>query len=199
MSRHARHAAAILAALLTLLLVAAPAAAHAELTASDPADGSEVAGPFEGPITLSFSESLGENSRAELLDDQGDAIADASFDATQPDQLTIELDAPLAAGDYRIEIVAAGADGHIERPVVEFTVLEPEPTTPPAPSPTAAPSSSAAPSAAPSASPAPTPTPSADGTPTAGSSDVLIPILAAVIAVAVLGFVLLRNRRNRPA
>jgi methionine-rich copper-binding protein CopC len=198
MSQHARHAAAVLAALLMLMLVAAPAAAHAELTASDPADGSEVPGPFEGPISLSFSESLGDNSRAELLDDQGDAIADGSFDAAQPDQLTIELDAPLVAGDYRIEIVAAGADGHIERPVVEFTVLEPEPTITAAPPPTAAPSATAALSAAPSASSAPTPTPSADGTRTAGSSDVLIPILAAIIAVAVLGFVLLRNRRNRP-
>ena len=47
--------------------------------------------------------------------------------------------------------------------------------------------------------PAPTPAPSADTTPAAGTNDVLFPILAAVIALAALGAMLLRNRRSRPA
>jgi len=185
-------------ALLVALLTAGPVAAHAELTTSDPTDGSEVPGPFEGPVTLSFSEELADNSRAQLLDEDGDAVAEATPDPARPDELVIELEEPLAAGAYRVQITAVADDGHIERPVVEFTVLEAEPTPTPAPA-TVAPSASSSPTPPPTAAPAPTPAPSADGSPTAGASDVLFPILAALIALAVLGAMLLRSRRNRQA
>ena len=195
MSITIRRGAATLVAILATLVVALPAAAHAELIESDPADGSEVPGPFEGPITLSFSEELASNSHAELLAGAGDEVATAEIPADAPDQLVFTLGAPLAADAYRIEITAIADDGHIERPVVEFTVLAPEPTPAPTPSPTARPSD--APTPAPSQTPvvSPSPAPSGDGTPTASTSDLLFPILAAVIAVAVLGWVLLRNRR----
>ncbi len=199
MSVTTRSAVTWTAAVLVALLMAGPVAAHAELTAADPADGSDVTGPFEGPITLSFSEELGDNSRAQLLDEDGDTIAEATPDAARPEELVIELEAPLAAGAYRVEITAVADDGHIERPVVEFTVLEPEPTPTPAPTSTVAPSASPSPTAPSTASPAPTPAPSAGTTPAAGTTDVLFPILAAVIALAALGAMLLRNRRSRPA
>jgi methionine-rich copper-binding protein CopC len=197
MSITIRRGGAALIATLALLVAALPAAAHAELTEADPANGSEVPGPFEGPITLTFSEDLASNSSALLKDGSGDEVARAEIPADAPDQLVFELSTPLAAGDYRIEITAIADDGHIERPVVEFTVLEPEPTPEPTPSPTARPSNAPTPALTPSptAAPSPSPAPSGDGTPAAATTDLLFPILAAVIAVAVLGWVLLRNRR----
>jgi methionine-rich copper-binding protein CopC len=197
-----RRPAPLFAALVALLLVATPVAAHAELTEADPADGSEVSGPFEGPITLSFSEALADNSGARLLDGEGDEVAQATIPADEPAQLVFELDQPLEPGSYRIEITAIADDGHIERPIVEFTVLEPPPTPSPAPSETPAtsdPQPSASPAPTPAPSPAPSPSPSGDGPPTASAGDVVLPIVAALIAVALLAAVLLRSRRNRGA
>jgi copper resistance protein C len=192
-----RRAAALLLAVLAVLVAAIPVAAHAELTETDPADGSEVPGPFDGPIRLSFSEDLAESSHAELLDSSGDEVANAEIPADAPDQLVFDLPEPLPAGAYRVQITAIAGDGHVERPIVSFTVLEPEPTPELTPSATARPSDAPTPAPTPSgtAAPSPSPTPSGDGTPVASASDLLFPILAAVIAIAVLGVVLLRNRR----
>jgi methionine-rich copper-binding protein CopC len=187
------------AAIIVALLGASAVAADAEFVESDPAPGSEVAGPFDGPISLTFDEPLGDESHAELLDPSGTTIADARIPTSDPDQLVFELDEALGPGEYEVQWTVIGQDGHVSRDTFTITVLEPEPSPTPAPTATAAPSASSTPTDAPSAAPPPSPAPSADGTPAAGTNDVLFPILAAVIALAALGAMLLRNRRNRQA
>ena len=111
----------------------------------------------------------------------------------------------LGPGAYTIAWTAAAEDGHIERGKLGFTVLEP--TAPPA---TPTPLPSATPSAVPSVSPTPTPAPTGTpvateapspgpdtGAPVASTGDVLLPIVAGLVLVGVVGFLVLR--RGRPA
>lgn len=192
-------------ALGALLVVLSPAtvAAHTELERATPADGSTVPGPFEGPIRLEFSEELADGSKAELQDDGGGAIADAIVDGPAM-TMQFELDVPLGPGDYEIEWTGVAVDGHVERGTVSFTVA-PAPPTPeptPSPAPTPVPSASVAPATpspepTPSASPEPSPTPP-DTVGTSGAGDVLIPIVVALLVVAV-GAAYLLSRRGRPA
>lgn len=199
MSVMSRVAAAVLAALFSVLLAGVPASAHAEFVSSDPQPGAVVPGPFEGPISLTFDEPLADGSHAELLGIDGTQITDATIPAEAPEQLVFVLQEPLAAGEYEIQWTTIGQDGEVDRDTFTITVLEPEPT--PTSAPTATPEASATPRPTPgpttSPEPTPSPTPGPDGDPAASTGDVLFPILAAVIVLAVLAGVLLRNRRMR--
>lgn len=172
---------------LALLLVAAlPVIAHAEFVSSDPADGAVVDPPFDGPIVLTYDEALFPGSKADLKGPDGSTVASAKIDV---DKLVFTLDTALDPGAYTVQWTSVGVDRDIDRGTLTFTVAAPPPT--PAPTAGASPS--------PAATPAPTasPTPSGDGgTPTGVSGDVLLPLLAAVIAVGAIWAFLLRNRRT---
>jgi copper resistance protein C len=182
----ARLACAVLLGLILLLIDAIPIAAHAELVSSNPADNADVEAPFDGPITLTFSEALASGSKADLKGPDGATIGAAAVDG---DKLLFTLDGPLALGTYTIQWTTVAADRDVLRGTQTFTVVPPPPT--PTPPPTATPSTT------PSPAPIASPIPSGSGTPATGTADVLFPLLAAVIALLALGaFLLNRNRRS---
>ena len=175
-----------------------PVIAHAELVSSDPADGATVDGPFAGPIVLTYDEALASGSKADLKRSDGSKVAAATIDPADQTRLVFTLTDPLGPGAYTVAWTSIAADKDVERGTVTFTVSAP-PTPSPSPSnePTAAasPSASATPSTGPTASPAASPSP--DGGGATGGADVLLPVIAALVAIAILGFVLTRNRRAR--
>jgi hypothetical protein len=189
-------AVAVPAVVLALLLWPAAAFAHAELESASPADGAVLEAP-PTEIVFTYTEELDPSgSSLTLHDASGAQLAAGGVDPS--DDLVMRIDPPeLVAGAYEIRSTALSAhDDHLERNVVTFTVTEPTP--PPTPSPTPAPSATATPTTPPTASPsaAPSPSPSADGTP-ASTTDVLIPIVAAVVLVALLGAWLFGRSRGR--
>lgn len=185
-----RFGSALLIGFVLLLVDAVPAAAHAELVSSNPAAGATVSGsPAE--IVAVFNEPLEANSSMELIGQGGGRVATGAVDPADRTRLVIESP-QLSPGDYEVRMTVASADGHIDRPTFSFTVGAPTP--PPTAAPTATPGPT--PSLAPSLSPTASPTPSGGGTPTTGTGDVLLPLLAAVIAVGAIGAFLLRNRRS---
>jgi len=190
------------ATFLLLLASLSPAsvAAHAELETAMPANGSTVEAPFNGPIRLEFSEELADGSGAELRDEVGGGIATATVDGPGA-AMEFELSAPLGPGDYEIAWTGIAVDGHVERGTVAFTVKAPptpEPT--PSPTPTPEPSESIAPATqspepTPSTSPSPTPAPGD----ASGSADAVIPIIVALLVVALgAGYLLSRRGRSTP-
>ena len=189
---------------LALVIVSAfPAtiAAHAELERSSPSAGDTVEAPFDGPILLEFSEELGDGSRAELQDDGGGAIAEASVDGPGA-TMEFDLDVPLGPGDYQVAWTGIAVDGHVERGTVAFTVEAPPPTPEPTPSPSPTPEPSeslAAATPTPDPTPAPSQSPSPSPVDAASSSDVVIPIVVALLVVAIGGgYLLSRRGRSTP-
>jgi methionine-rich copper-binding protein CopC len=189
---------ALVAAFLVLLLPSS-ASAHADLQSSEPAQGATVPFPFSGPVVLTFTESLAVGSKADLYGPGHQLVASATIDAGT---MTIPTSGALPAGDYTVEWVSIADDGDLLRGTLAFTVAAAaSPSTPPTPSaapsvepsgePTSAPS---APSAS-AATPSPTPGP-AEGTSGTGS-DVILPIVIALLVAVAGAFYLVR--RNRPA
>lgn len=188
----------LVAGALLALVLAGPALGHAELVSSDPEDKAVLDAP-PTTITLTFSEGVVGKSSFKLLGPSGDTIG-MGGPATAGDE-TMTLDGlTLAPGAYTIEWTSVADDGDIQRGKLAFTVSEP---TPAPATPTAAPSqASAAPTAsaspALSPTPAPSPSPSAETTPASSSgTDVLIPIIVALVLVGGIGAYLVR--RNRAA
>jgi copper resistance protein C len=181
-------------------LAAAPLAvqAHAELTASDPKAGSTVTGSPEA-ITLDFSDTLKSNSHFEVTDASGAQVLKGGPDPAKGDRMSVAVATPLAAGAYQVQWTSVASDGDVERGKFSFTVAQatPAPATPTA---SAATSASTSPSTTPTASPSATaaPSPSSDGSQTGGSggSDVVLPILVALILVGGVGIWLARRQRR---
>jgi methionine-rich copper-binding protein CopC len=184
-----RFGSALLIGLVLLLVDALPIAAHAELVSSDPPDKAEVQAPFSGPIILTFSEALASGSKADLNGPDGSTLGAATVDGTT---LAFTPGGPLSRGTYTIQWTSVAADRDILRGTLTFTVVEPPPT--PTPAPTATPG--ATPSPPPSPTPTASPSPSGNGSPASSTADVILPLLAAVIAVGAIGAFLLRNRRS---
>jgi methionine-rich copper-binding protein CopC len=194
--------AALFVAVSMLLAMPALVAAHAELERSTPADGETVQGSPR-VIRGFFTEELGDGSEMALLDGSGTTIATGTIDPANPTRMRI--DPPeLEPGDYEVQWKTFADDGHLETGTFTFTVsapITPQPSTPPSGPPTpsspvsAPPSSFALPTASAVVAPSPT---EGDATPpanTSGASDVLFPIIAAVVIVAVLGGYLFMRRR----
>jgi methionine-rich copper-binding protein CopC len=187
MVRAAGCVAAVLLAVFTAPLVAL---AHAELETASPPDGAVLDSP-PTEIVLTFTEALDPvKSHMELIGPDGTQAAAGVVDSAN--DKSMRIDPPeLAPGAYEIRSTAFAAhDGALKRESLTFTIAAPSPT------PTAAPSASATPSQSPSAppSPSPSPAPSAGGPTSASGADVLVPILAALIVVVLLGAMLLRGR-----
>jgi copper transport protein len=187
-------AVASLVIVLTAFAFPAGVLAHAELETVSPADGAVVT-EVPAEIVMTFSEALDpDKSSIVVVDASGTTVVSGGVvDSAEPTRMVLALSG-LEAGAYELRWTSASAeDGDIDRGTTSFTY-----SPPPSPSPTVAATAapSASPSAPPSATPAPTasPTPSADGAPAASSTDILLPIVAALAVVVLLGAWLLRNR-----
>jgi hypothetical protein len=196
-----RVTAPIVAVVLATLLAPGLVSAHSELVSSSPASGATVPSPYVGPIVLTFSEHLATGSKADLVDASGAIVASATVDATAM-TMTFTLATPLPEGAYQVKWVSIADDGDVLRqPIVSFTVAaaaaSPSATASAATS--AAPSASATTSAAPTTAPttAATPAPSPGSDNSGGGSDVVVPIIVALIVLGA-GAAYLLTRRNRP-
>lgn len=202
--------------LLLSLLVAVPALAHADLKTSTPKDGAVLATP-PTTVRLTFTEGLDAGKSSIRLSGPNGVVGTAK--PAKDGSAVIELNnLSLVPGAYTVKWTSAAPDGHIERGSISFTVSEPTPPpATPTPAPTEAPSadasaapseaaspeaSSAAPSAAPAATDAPAASAEASAPPaepasSAGSgTDVLIPILVALVLVGGVGAFVLRRSRG---
>jgi methionine-rich copper-binding protein CopC len=184
---------AVSLALVALLVVPTGAAGHAELSNSEPEDGATVA-VAPDLIVAAFTEVLAEGSGMVLRDSVGATLAEGGIDGSSDTRMTIDPPA-LVGGEYEVRWTAVAGDGHVERGSFSFVV------TPTAVSPSPAPTVEV--TAPPTASPTETPGspeplgPGGDTSGTAGT-DALIPIIAALAVVAILGGYLLSRRRTTP-
>jgi hypothetical protein len=196
---------ALLLSAALLGLTVAPVLADAVLVESNP-EADAVVTEVPDTLTLVFNEPLdAESSSVEVRDEAGETVAEGQLSADEPTTLAAELP-ELEPGTYEVRYTAGSADGHLVRDTYTFTV-EAAPTPSPTASPTPAPSASAVPEPSAAVSPgapgpsaiataSPFPTAGADPATTAvGGTDVLIPIVAALAILAVLGAVVLRRRR----
>jgi len=182
-----------------MILAGLPATAlgHAELDTSTPADGSTVDGTPD-LIELLFTEAVTEGSSLELRAADDTALATGGPDPAGTIRMTV-VAPTLEPGIYTVRWTARAADGHVERGTVTFTVAEPPPSPSPTPTPSAAPSATPAPTPSPPPTPEVTPSPSpttspAPTDPTAAGGDAIVPIVAAILLLGVLGAYLFRRR-----
>lgn len=115
---------AILAfALLAALVPARAASAHAELVATDPADGSVVDQAPEA-LTMQFSEGVSVRPDGiRVLDATGERV-DAGSASADGSDVTVPLDGKVADGTYVVAWRAVSADGHPIRGSYTFSVGE---------------------------------------------------------------------------
>jgi copper resistance protein C len=188
----------VLSAAVTLLTLVIPsvAVAHAELVTITPANGSTV-GVAPTEIVATFTEDLDPGkSSIVVLNSAGAQVATGGRVAgDDKKKMTLTLPA-LGPGTYQVRWTSTSAqDGDIDRGTTGFTYA---PAAAPSSTPSAAAGATPLPSGAgpsPTAAPTVAPSPSGDSTPTSSSaSDLLIPIVVAVILIAGLGYWLLRGR-----
>jgi len=130
--RFARGLAAI-AALMAVLLSAAPALGHAELVTGNPAPGSTLT---VAPTTVSatFDDELdGAKSSLLVVGPDGSTLGQGGVSADDPKTMVATI-APAGQGAYEVRWTAAASDGHIERGTYGFTVsTAAEPSATPGP------------------------------------------------------------------
>lgn len=178
-------------ALVMVAILASPVAAHSELATSMPADGAVVTGsPAE--VVGDFTEAVDPaRSSMELRGPDGASIAVGGVPEGGPaTRMTIALP-PLASGTYEVRwTTVTPDDAGVERGTFSFVV---EAATP-APTATAAPGATpdratAAPTMAPTPAPAP-----GDGTAAGGLGDLLVPLVALGVVLALGAAWILRRR-----
>lgn len=203
-----RRAPAIALGLLLALGAATPVLAHVGVESSEQEPGSTVAGVAS--VTLIFDEAIErKTSSFKLVGPDGSTIGTGV--ATGPRRMVLD-GLMLQPGEHTVKWTAAGGDGHIERGRLVFTVVAAAQTeapatderagtgtTPPSGR-TPTPSASDGPAAVvqPVATPATTPAATASAVPSpaaASGADVLIPIVAGLAIVGLVGFLVLRRSR----
>ncbi|RJK94794.1 copper resistance CopC family protein [Vallicoccus soli] len=148
------------------VLGAGPAAAHASLSSTEPADGASLqAAP--GVVRLVFDEAVQSGLATVVVEGPGGPAAEGA-----PEVLDGTVEQAVAAagdGDYRVAFRVVSADGHPVSGEVRFTVEGGAGA--PAGAGAGAPEPSEGPSQAPPSGPAAVPgaTPGAEGTPAAGA------------------------------
>jgi len=157
---------------IVLLSIAGTALGHADLVSSAPADGTTIE-VLPIPIVLTFDEALTAGSTVEARDASGAIVATGSIDPADETRLIIDP-ATILAGAIELRWTSVGDDGDILRGIVQFTYAPPTP-----PPPTAAPS------------PIATPAPGDSGSD--NTSDVILPIVVGLIAVALVAWRVLRR------
>ncbi len=195
-----RVATLMLAGALGFLLVPGLVLAHAELDTPTPADKStvtttvtEVSGTFIQRMKVDGSTLV-----VKLVG--GGTVAEGGVDPTDDKRMVATPTSPLGSGSYQVEWTTNSAeDNEVARGTWTFTVAVVAPSTTAAVTAVASAVPTAAVSVPPSAiaSLTPTPGPSADGSSTGSGSDVLLPIIIALIVLGA-GAAYLLSRRNRP-
>jgi methionine-rich copper-binding protein CopC len=183
-SRHRHVGAPAVLATLFWLVTAVPVVAHADLVASSPAAGSTVTSAPDLSIVLSFSEALKDGSKADVVGPGGATVGTATIDANDNTKLTWSPAAALPPGSYTIRWTSIATDGDVLRGTIPFTVVAAA-STPPSSAPTA--------TASPAPTAAPTPSPTPDDSSAAGA--VVVPVIGALLVIALLAVALLRRRR----
>ncbi len=197
------------AALVAALVAPSATIGHADLVSADPAQGARLEAP-PSTITLTFAEALdATKSSFKVVNAEGTVVARGAVAAEAPATMTA-TGLALEPGAYAIRWTAGADDGHLERGTTHFTVLAPTPApatpAPVTPGPSTATSDTPAPvtaapatdSPAPAASApaaAPTQAPATDPAAAASTGDVLLPILAALVVLGVIGVLVLRRSR----
>jgi len=193
--------------LLTLGIVAAPAAqAHDALVSTEPADGATVpVAPAE--VSLTFEEpAVAMGTEIEVTSPDGTVVSSGEpvlLDTT----VSQAVEGDLPAGKYTVTWRVTSQDGHAVSGTYAFTAAEASGAAPPpSASPSASPSATPTPAESSSAAASPEPTAAASATPSSAGSasddEAATPALAVVGAGLLLGalFGLLgwaRTRRQR--
>ncbi len=199
---------ALPAAILLVLVLAAPVFADAALVEANPDDKAVLATP-PTVVTLRFNQGVDAGKSSFRLSGP-DGEVGVGKPAKDGGKVMTLGDLTLGPGEYTIKWTVGSEDGHLVRGKLAFTVLEPTPapaTPSPPPAATASPTDVPAASAPPptpastGASPAPEPvaTPATEpgaSTASASGTDVLIPIVAGLLLVAGIGVVVLRRSRG---
>jgi methionine-rich copper-binding protein CopC len=195
-----RHARGLMAAVVLLTLVPSAVLGHAELDTISPADKSS--GPAPAEIVGTFVQNLDPaKSNFRIVNSGGTVVAEGGeVDPATPRRMTLTL-SPLPPGAYTIRWTTFSTeDSELAHGETTFTVVADTPSPSVAPSesasPSAAPSEAASPSA-PAAFPAVSPSPSGGTGTSTSTSDAVIPVIGALIVLAVLGLWLLRSRSRR--
>ena len=192
---------------MALLLVPGLVLGHAELDTPTPADSPTVTEPVT-EVSGIFSEAMKVGRQQPVVKDfERD---DRRRGRSRSDRTTSVMFAipatPLGSGQYTVEWTTNSRPRrHVATRIWRFTVAV-APTPSPSPVVTAAPSATPAPSASATPTPIPaTPVPSAAPSPPLGRrqlgwerSDVILPIIVALIVLGA-GAAYLLTRRNRPA
>jgi len=195
---------AVVAALITAMLVPGLVLAHAELDTPTPADKATVTAPVT-EVAGTFTQRVkADGSRLVVKLVGGETVAQGGLDPNDNKRMVATPTTPLGSGSYLVEWTTISRDDdELARGTWTFTVaVAPSPS--PTPVATATPTVSTAPTPLPSAtasvarSAAPTPIPSADGGATGSGSDAIIPIVIALIVLGA-GAAYLFSRRDRPA
>jgi methionine-rich copper-binding protein CopC len=196
-----RVATLILAAASAGLLVPGLVLAHAELDTPTPADKSTVTTPVT-EVSGTFIQRMkvdGSTLVVKLVG--GGTVAEGGVDPADDKRMVATPTSPLESGSYQVEWTTTSAeDNEIARGTWTFTVAVPPSQSP---TPAAIAAVSAAPAASVSVPPSaiaslpPTPVPSADGSSTGSGSDVILPIIIALVVLGA-GAAYLLSRRNRP-
>jgi methionine-rich copper-binding protein CopC len=191
---------ASLIAAFVILAVPGSALAHAELQRSIPDNGETLTDPVT-VVTGTYSQDLAANSKLLVKDASGATVATGTVDPGNVRRMVARPDAPLGNGTYEVQSTSVSADdGDIERVQWTFTVAvaaSPSPTEVPSVSAgTSSPEAtrSVVPSASATEAPSPSPAP---GDSTSDSSNVILPIIAALAIVAIGGAYLLNRNRGR--
>lgn len=201
-----RAVALVLVACLAVALVPGIVVAHAELVTPNPADKAVVTQPVP-EVSGIYSEAMTPTGSSLIVKDAtATIVARGTVDPAKNTRMVAKPASALGTGAYTVEWTSVATDGHVERGTWTFSVAVVA-TPSPTPVPTAAPSAAATsaptdpPTAPPTAAPtavAVTPAPSAGGDATgSGNSDVILPIIVALIVLAA-GAAYLLSRRNRP-
>ena len=200
--------AAVLTASFVVLALPGSVLAHAELQRAIPADGETVTSPV-AVVTGTYSQDLAANSKLLVKDASGATVATGAVDPGNVRRMIARPASPLGNGTYEVQSTSVSADdGDIERVQWAFTVAVAASASPSAvSSPSAQPTpictdlcsgqpSGGEPSTASPASTSPAPSPSpAPGDSASDSSNVVLPIIAALVIVAIgAGYLLNRNR-----
>ena len=198
-----RLAAPAVTAVLLALVVPGLVAAHAELDTPTPADKSTVTTPVT-EVSGTFTQRVKvDGSKLVVKDVTGATVAQGGRDPGDNKRMVATPATPLGSGNYLVEWTTISADDdELARGTWTFTVtVAPSPSPTPAATAAASATAAATHSAAPSSAPptlAPSPTPSAGGTTSGSGSDVILPIIIALVVLGA-GAAYLFSRRDRPA
>ncbi|GAA2684989.1 copper resistance CopC family protein [Actinoplanes palleronii] len=180
-----------LAAVLTMLVPAAPAWAHNALAEATPAKNATVK-KAPAAVKLRFLETLPDSTKLSVTSADGTTPAQSEPKISGA-TISVTFTEPLANGEYTVNYQVAGEDGHLTKASYKFTVAGPVASSAPT---SAAPSpSSAAPTSAATVAPAV----AEDLSPAADDSNGPWLGLAAGIGILALAgaaaFVFIRRRR----